>query len=109
MLDRTFAIHIACDQVRWVPVGQAWQKARELAPAADRLAMVQAAIADVLANHKKITRLIYPGRADHPQRAIAEKKRILDTHFPRHVSRVLDDQLRARYPEIRLPRSAMGH
>jgi nicotinate-nucleotide adenylyltransferase len=37
--------HLQLDEVRWIPVGQAWQKARELAPAADRLAMVQAAIA----------------------------------------------------------------
>lgn len=49
------------------------------------------------------------GRPDILQRAIAEKKRILTTHFPRHVSRTLDDQLRARHPEIRLPRSSMGH
>ena len=34
------------DEVRWVPVWQAWQKARELAPAADREAMVRLAIAD---------------------------------------------------------------
>ncbi len=37
--------HLQLDEVRWIPVGQAWQKSRELAPAADRLAMVQAAIA----------------------------------------------------------------
>jgi nicotinate-nucleotide adenylyltransferase len=40
--------HLQLDEVRWIPVGQAWQKARELAPAADRLAMVQAAIAHEL-------------------------------------------------------------
>ena len=34
--------HLALDEVRWVPVGQAWQKARQLAPAKHRLAMVQA-------------------------------------------------------------------
>lgn len=45
-LARTARDHLGLDEVRWVPVGQAWQKARELAPAADRLAMVQAAIAD---------------------------------------------------------------
>jgi nicotinate-nucleotide adenylyltransferase len=33
------------DQVRWIPAGQPWQKARQLAPAADRLAMVRAATA----------------------------------------------------------------
>ena len=36
---------LGLDEVRWVPVGQAWQKARQLAPAADRLAMVRAATA----------------------------------------------------------------
>src|SRR5215831_13036874 len=33
-----------------------------------------AAIADLLANHPKITRLIYPGRADHPQAATIKKQ-----------------------------------
>ncbi len=33
-----------------------------------------AKIADVLATHAKITRLIYPGRADHPQAAIVKKQ-----------------------------------
>ena len=33
-----------------------------------------AAIADVLARHPKITRLIYPGRDDHPQAAIVKKQ-----------------------------------
>ena len=37
--------HLALDEVRWVPVGQAWQKARQLVSAEHRLAMVQAAIA----------------------------------------------------------------
>ena len=32
------------------------------------------AIADVLAKHPKISRLIYPGRADHPQAAIVKKQ-----------------------------------
>jgi nicotinate-nucleotide adenylyltransferase len=32
------------DQLRWVPVGQPWQKARSLAPAADREAMLRLAI-----------------------------------------------------------------
>jgi nicotinate-nucleotide adenylyltransferase len=36
---------IELDEVRWVPVWQAWQKSRELAPAADREAMVRIAIA----------------------------------------------------------------
>jgi O-succinylhomoserine sulfhydrylase len=33
-----------------------------------------AAIADFLAQHSKISRLIYPGRADHPQAAIVKKQ-----------------------------------
>jgi nicotinate-nucleotide adenylyltransferase len=37
--------HLALDEVRWIPVGQAWQKARCLADASHRMAMVQAAIA----------------------------------------------------------------
>ncbi len=34
------------DELRWVVAGQPWQKARQLAPAADRAAMVALAIAD---------------------------------------------------------------
>lgn len=48
------------------------------------------------------------GRPDILQRAIAEKRRILSTHFPRHVAKALDDQLRARFENICLPRDAMG-
>src|SRR5206468_5024235 len=33
-----------------------------------------AAIADALAAHPKVTRMIYPGRPDHPQAAIAAKQ-----------------------------------
>jgi len=33
------------DEVRWIPAGQPWQKARSVTPAAHRVAMVQAAIA----------------------------------------------------------------
>ena len=33
-----------------------------------------AAIAEALAQHPKIARLIYPGRADHPQAALAKKQ-----------------------------------
>jgi O-succinylhomoserine sulfhydrylase len=33
-----------------------------------------AAVADVLAQHPKISRLIYPGRADHPQAATVKKQ-----------------------------------
>ena len=32
------------------------------------------ALADALASHPKITRLIYPGRADHPQAALVKKQ-----------------------------------
>ena len=31
-------------------------------------------LADVLATHPKISRLIYPGRADHPQAAVVKKQ-----------------------------------
>jgi len=48
------------------------------------------------------------GKPDILQRAIAEKRRILDTHFPRHVARDVDDGLRARHANIHLPRKAMG-
>jgi len=44
-LAETALQHLALDEVRWIPVGQAWQKARALAPAAHRLAMVEAAVA----------------------------------------------------------------
>ncbi len=33
-----------------------------------------AAVADVLADHPKVTRLIYPGRADHPQAELVRKQ-----------------------------------
>ena len=49
------------------------------------------------------------GKPDLLQKAIAEKKKILATRFPRHVPRHIDDQLRARFGDlIHLPRSAMG-
>lgn len=48
------------------------------------------------------------GKPDILQRAVAEKRRIIDSHFPRHVSREIDDGLRARHPNIQLPRKAMG-
>ncbi len=37
--------HLKLDQLLWVPVGQPWQKARQLVRAADRAAMVALAIA----------------------------------------------------------------
>ncbi|MEI8698672.1 MAG: methyltransferase [Mesorhizobium sp.] len=49
------------------------------------------------------------GRPDILQRAIIEKKRILAERFPRHVPKLLDDKLRARFGNlIQLPRSGMG-
>jgi trimethylamine---corrinoid protein Co-methyltransferase len=48
------------------------------------------------------------GRPDIIEKAIEEKKRILATRFPRHVPKHIDDQLRARFANILLPRSAMG-
>ncbi len=36
--------HLKLDRLLWVPVGQPWQKARQLVRAADRAAMVQLAI-----------------------------------------------------------------
>jgi O-succinylhomoserine sulfhydrylase len=39
-----------------------------------RQTQTAAAIADVLAKHPKVTRLIYPGRADHPQAATVRKQ-----------------------------------
>ena len=44
-LARVALDELELDEVRWVPVWQAWQKARELAPPADREAMVRLAIA----------------------------------------------------------------
>ncbi len=38
--------HLKLDRLLWVPVGQPWQKARQLVRAADRAAMVALAIAD---------------------------------------------------------------
>jgi len=44
-LARVALEQLALDEIRWVPVWQAWQKTRRLAPAADREAMVRLAIA----------------------------------------------------------------
>jgi nicotinate-nucleotide adenylyltransferase len=35
---------LALDEVHWIPVGQPWQKARQLAPAEHRLAMIELAV-----------------------------------------------------------------
>ena len=45
-LARTAMSHLSLDQVRWIPVGQPWQKARQLASAEHRLAMVALATQD---------------------------------------------------------------
>lgn len=45
-LARVALEQLALDEVRWIPAGRPWQKARNLAPAADRAAMVELAIAD---------------------------------------------------------------
>ena len=44
-LATTALEQLRLDEVRWIPVGQPWQKARQLADAADREAMVRLAIA----------------------------------------------------------------
>jgi nicotinate-nucleotide adenylyltransferase len=38
-------VELRLDEVRWIPTGQPWQKAREITSAVHRVAMVQAAIA----------------------------------------------------------------
>ena len=38
-------IELRLDEVRWIPAGQPWQKTRTMSPAADRVAMLQSAIA----------------------------------------------------------------
>ena len=44
-LAATALEQLRLDELRWIPVGQPWQKARRLADAADREAMVRLAIA----------------------------------------------------------------
>jgi nicotinate-nucleotide adenylyltransferase len=44
-LARTALEQLRLDELRWIPVGQPWQKTRRLASAADREAMVRLAIA----------------------------------------------------------------
>ena len=44
-LAATALDQLRLDELRWIPVGQPWQKARRLAEAADREAMVRLAIA----------------------------------------------------------------
>lgn len=44
-LAQTALSHLQLDEIRWIPVGQPWQKSRQLAPAEHRVAMVRAATA----------------------------------------------------------------
>ncbi len=44
-LARRALDELALDELRWIPAGQPWQKARAVSPAADREAMVRLAIA----------------------------------------------------------------
>lgn len=44
-LAESALVALQLDEVRWVPVGQPWQKARQLAPAEHRVAMVERAVA----------------------------------------------------------------
>lgn len=43
-LGRVAIDHLGLTELRWIPVGHAWQKARQLAPASHRLAMLHAAL-----------------------------------------------------------------
>jgi len=45
-LARSAIETLALDTLLWIPTGNAWQKARALTPAADRIAMLRLAIAD---------------------------------------------------------------
>lgn len=44
-LAESALVALRLDEVRWIPVGQPWQKARRLAPAEHRVAMVERAVA----------------------------------------------------------------
>ncbi len=44
-LARVALSDLALDEVRWIPAGRPWQKTRQLAAAADRLAMLRLALA----------------------------------------------------------------
>ncbi len=48
------------------------------------------------------------GKPDIVLRAIAEKRRILENLYPRHISKDLDDQVRAMFDQIQLPKEHMG-
>lgn len=44
-LAESALLALRLDEVRWIPVGQPWQKSRQLAPAEHRVAMVERAVA----------------------------------------------------------------
>ena len=46
-LARAALAQLKLDELRIIPTGQAWHKSRTLSPAADRLAMVKLAFADL--------------------------------------------------------------
>lgn len=48
------------------------------------------------------------GRPDIVEVAIEQKNRILADHFPRHISREMDDEIRAAFANTYLPRAEMG-
>jgi len=45
-LARLALTELALDELRWIPAGQPWQKARQITPAAQREAMVRLAMGD---------------------------------------------------------------
>lgn len=61
-----------------------------------------------IADRLDVSEWIDAGQPGILQRAVAQKRHILASHFPRHVPRAVDDALRGRHPNIHLPRSAMG-
>ena len=62
--------HVALAYVVAIAVGALWLYA---GPDSGRL-WLDSLVADVLATHPKVSRLIYPGRADHPQADIIKKQ-----------------------------------
>ncbi len=62
----------------------------------------------VLGDRSSPKEWVEKGKPDIIERAIAEKCRILETCFPRHVSRELDDEIRATFDNVYLPKEQMG-
>lgn len=48
------------------------------------------------------------GKPDIVEVAIAEKRRILDTSFPRHIAKEADDRIRATFDNVHLAKKDMG-